>query len=139
MPIADQLRAHIREEYGKRANRSARVMQRALVQAAPRSKPRRPIPHGQSVPPPGRLKRSIQVRSFTSSDRVGLIAEARSDYASYVNDGTDPHTIQPVRAKVLAFPKGGKIIYTKIVHHPGTEATHFWDNTLERFLEFMSQ
>ena len=71
----------------------------------------------------------------------------------YVNDGTRPHPIFPVRAKALAFQWGGKGSYTPkttprvigsraggpsgpmvhrpYVQHPGTEGRHF-DDEIEK-------
>lgn len=34
--------------------------------------------------------------------------------------GSPAHVIKPVKAKVLKFEVGGKVVYTKKVHHPGT-------------------
>lgn len=63
----------------------------------------------------------------------------------WVDQGTEPHEIKPVRAKLLRFTTGyqpktlarpartvsgggkvtGNIVVAKIVHHPGTEAREF--------------
>ena len=43
----------------------------------------------------------------------------------FVEEGTRPHEIRPVRASVLRFEIGGKVIYTKRVMHPGTRAQPF--------------
>lgn len=74
----------------------------------------------------------------------------------YIDDGTKPHEIRPKRAKVLAFGGGayrpktrvkvigstnggpsGDTVFSKGVHHPGTEARDFteviadkWDKQL---------
>lgn len=47
-------------------------------------------------------------------------------YAVYVEYGTAPHEIRPVRASVLCFegPKGG-LVFTRLVNHPGTRANPF--------------
>ena len=39
--------------------------------------------------------------------------------------GTRAHEIRPVRSKFLRFEIGGKVIYTKLVRHPGTQAQPF--------------
>jgi len=37
------------------------------------------------------------------------------------HEGTAPHTIVPRRARILAFPDAmGQMVFTKMVHHPGT-------------------
>jgi HK97 gp10 family phage protein len=52
-------------------------------------------------------------------------------YAIYVEYGTAPHEIQPVNASVLRFEVGGRIIFTHLVHHPGTRAQPFIRETAE--------
>lgn len=47
-----------------------------------------------------------------------------------VNDGTRPHIIRPKRAKALRFRVGGKVVFARIVHHPGTRARPFLDRAL---------
>ena len=77
-----------------------------------------------------------------------MIATTDTIYG-YVNDGTRPHIIVPRRARVLAFgtggsPKtaprvigsqpgsrGGKMVFTRRVNHPGTEARAF-DETIAK-------
>lgn len=43
----------------------------------------------------------------------------------YVVSGTRPHIIRPVRAQALRFRVGGRTVFAKIVHHPGTDANNF--------------
>ena len=52
-------------------------------------------------------------------------------YAVYVEYGTSPHEIRPVFAKVLAFKVEGKMVFTHIVHHPGTKPNPFIRETAE--------
>ena len=69
----------------------------------------------------GRLLRSIgataEGRGFGTSVRV----EARAPYAAIQEFGgtTPAREILPRRASVLAFQKGGKIIFARRVNHPG--------------------
>lgn len=48
--------------------------------------------------------------------------------------GTKPHIIRARNARVLKFPGtngfGGKMIYTALVHHPGTKGRHVLRNAL---------
>lgn len=44
----------------------------------------------------------------------------------FLEEGTDPHIITAKNAKALRFEIGGKVIFRKSVHHPGTKATRFW-------------
>ncbi|MEU5834468.1 hypothetical protein ABZ820_12460 [Streptomyces diacarni] len=43
----------------------------------------------------------------------------------YVLNGTRPHVIRPRRAKALRFDAGGRTVFAKVVHHPGTRANNF--------------
>lgn len=52
------------------------------------------------------------------------------DYAAAVNDGTRPHIIRPRNASVLRFVVGGRVVYARVVHHPGTRANPFLDRAL---------
>lgn len=49
----------------------------------------------------------------------------------FVLDGTRPHIIRPRRKKgVLRFEVDGRVVYTKIVHHPGTRPNNFLGRAL---------
>lgn len=48
----------------------------------------------------------------------------------YVLNGTRPHLIRPRRAKALRFEVGGRVVYTKLVRHPGTKADDFMSRAL---------
>jgi hypothetical protein len=52
---------------------------------------------------------------------------AHVDYAKFVHDGTRPHVIRPRQAQALRFLVGGRVVYAKVVHHPGTRARPFLD------------
>ena len=42
-------------------------------------------------------------------------------HARYHHDGTNPHTIRPVRARMLRFTvAGGAVVFAHVVNHPGT-------------------
>jgi len=45
--------------------------------------------------------------------------------AKWILEGTDPHEITSVRAKVLRFILGGEVLFRKGVQHPGTEPSDF--------------
>jgi len=79
----------------------------------------------------GRLLGSI--RKIVSENEA--IIGPTVPYAVYVEYGTAPHEIRPVRAKVLAFEVAGKMVFTPIVHHPGTKPNPFVRETAEAVLE----
>jgi HK97 gp10 family phage protein len=69
----------------------------------------------------GRLLGSIEKRVSGSQAKVGPTVP----YAIYVEYGTRPHDIRPVFASVLAFEVAGRMVFTPIVHHPGTRPQPF--------------
>lgn len=50
-----------------------------------------------------------------------------ASYAIYVEKGTAPHIIRPINASCLAFASGmlGGMVFTRLVHHPGTKPNPF--------------
>jgi bacteriophage HK97-gp10 putative tail-component len=105
-------------------NASRRELEIASRQVVNRAKVLAPVDTG-------RLRASIRVESrrtftFRSVFTVGSDVE----YAAMVNDGTRPHQIRPRNAKALRFRVGGRIVYAKVVNHPGTRARPFLDRAL---------
>ena len=54
--------------------------------------------------------------------------KATARYALYVHEGTRPHTIRPRTAQALRFEVGGRVVFAKVVRHPGTKARPFLRN-----------
>lgn len=48
--------------------------------------------------------------------------EYTADYAAAVHNGTRPRVIVPRRGRYLRFQVGGRTVYARRVHHPGTPA-----------------
>jgi hypothetical protein len=93
-------------------------------------------------------KPEFQTRKYIKSDSIRMTVyptgEAKEIYG-YVDQGTKPHLIVPVHAKLLKFktgyisktlarpartvPGGGKAtgpqVFAKVVHHPGSEPREF--------------
>ena len=63
----------------------------------------------------GRVKES----AWLSSKRDRASVEATILHV--LEYGSRPHTIRPVDARALRFDAGGRIVFTKLVHHPGTK------------------
>lgn len=79
----------------------------------------------------GRLRASIREESRrTIGLRTIVTVGSDVEYAAAVNDGTRPHIIRPKNAKALRFRVGGRIVYARVVHHPGTRARPFLDRAL---------
>lgn len=79
----------------------------------------------------GRLRASIRIESRrTFTLRSVFTVGSDVSYAPMVHDGTRPHTIRPKHAQALRFRVGGRVVYAKVVHHPGTRARPFLDRAL---------
>jgi hypothetical protein len=80
----------------------------------------------------GRLRASIRIeqrRNLALRSRYTIGSDVY--YAPFVNDGTRPHIIKPRRpGGSLRFVVGGRVVYAKVVHHPGTRARPFLDRAL---------
>ena len=75
----------------------------------------------------GRLLGSIREEVLGLEATVGPTVP----YAIYVEYGTSPHVILPVFARTLRFETSGKVVFTPIVHHPGTRPQPFIQETAE--------
>lgn len=81
----------------------------------------------------GRLRASIRIESRrTLTLRSIYTIGSDVEYAGFVNDGTRPHIIRPKTAQALRFRIGGRIVYAKLVHHPGTRPRPFLDDALKQ-------
>lgn len=69
----------------------------------------------------GKLKAGLAVQA---GDTTAVITSAEK-YWVYVDKGTRPHEIRPVRARALAFTVQGSKVFAKVVHHPGTRGKEF--------------
>ena len=56
-----------------------------------------------------------------------VVIKPLASYALFVEKGTAPHIIRPVNASCLAFQGWmlGGMVFTKLVHHPGTKPNPF--------------
>jgi HK97 gp10 family phage protein len=81
----------------------------------------------------GKLARSIvkEVDEYGEA-KIRVLAP----YANYVINGTAPHEIRPVNASVLVFKAAdGKLVFTKLVRHPGTKPNRFLQEAVEKARE----
>lgn len=88
------------------------------------------------------------LRAYSTKKEIGVIIALRNENSlgakkwQWLDKGTKPHIIRPVKAKQLAFrtpynagsipgvirtfkssqPAGAKLVFAQVVHHPGTKA-----------------
>lgn len=79
----------------------------------------------------GNLRSSITTETHTDGARVVTTVTADAPYAYAVHEGTRPHEIRPVQARVLAWhgPDGPR--FARRVQHPGTQPRPFLSDGLE--------
>ena len=78
----------------------------------------------------GRLKASINMRQYRSVGGQSLKIGSPLDYALIHHEGTRPHIITPDRAEVLRFSSRGRVVYTRVVRHPGTKPNKYLADNL---------
>jgi hypothetical protein len=113
----DALKRNLTQRYERVHATAVQEMVGMLRQAAPK---------GET----GQLADSIDASPTSGPPGISSEVVATSERASWTNDGTQPHEIRPVRAKVLSFEVGGTQVFARYVHHPGNAGTHWWDDTL---------
>ncbi len=85
-------------------------------------------------PHQGMLRDSEQVLPISTVDVDG--GEWRSSlaytaaYASFTDEGSDPHTIEGNPLLAFNWPKVGKVMILHSVQHPGTQGTRWWSNSV---------
>ncbi len=80
------------------------------------------------------LQGSIRIGSpaaLKGNEVVGVWGSYGIKYAIYIETGTDPYVIRPVKAKALFWP--GAAHPVKVVHHPGIKAHPFLRPAADRF------
>lgn len=80
----------------------------------------------------GRLRASLRgnlSRTWTLRPQYTISTDV--EYATMVHDGTRPHTIRPRNAQVLRFVVDGRVVFARVVHHPGTRARPFIQRAVE--------
>lgn len=80
----------------------------------------------------GRLRQSINVTLRTGPLGPEWWIGSNLDYALPHHQGTRPRIIVPKRDRVLRFSSKGKIVYARVVHHPGTKPNRYLTDNLRR-------
>lgn len=113
---------------------------------------REAAPVGQT----GDTRRGVSVVGTAGGDHFAATALSIGKGGDFVEDGTSPHVILPRNARVLRFlggsgristaspnqrvaTRGGGVVFTTIVHHPGTPARPWFRPVVERWSEFLQR
>lgn len=81
----------------------------------------------------GNMSQHIVKRTASIDGKPSVLVGVENvKYAYWVHEGTVPHDIFPVNARVLAFPgRDGKMVFTQHVSHPGTKPNRFLVRALQ--------
>ena len=78
----------------------------------------------------GRLKASLHIEHSRRGPGQQIRVGSPLNYALLHHEGSRPHIIIPRRAETLRFSTRGRIVYTRIVRHPGTKPNKYLTNNL---------
>jgi len=79
----------------------------------------------------GALKASIHLEHNRTAYGQQMLVGSDLNYAYMHHEGTRPHVILPSPGKTLRFRgRGGAIVHTERVDHPGTRANRYLSNNL---------
>jgi hypothetical protein len=78
----------------------------------------------------GRLKNSIHMRQSRAPLGQEMRIGSPLSYALAHHEGTKPHIITPDKATMLRFTSGSRVVYSRLVRHPGTKPNKFLADNL---------
>lgn len=79
----------------------------------------------------GRRIKEGEIRTVRPRVVSGSVGDD-AHYAAPVHEGARPHVIRPKRAKALRFEIGGRVVFARLVRHPGMRGRPFLRNAGER-------
>ena len=113
---ASGLRRTVATRAGFIAQRAAVDIRKELVRSAK--------PHYQT----GEMERAMKVTHQRLTPTVWRVtAENATVQAATTSHGAVPHEIRPVNKQVLRFVVDGRVVFAKVVHHPGNKASHWFE------------
>lgn len=83
---------------------------------------------------PGSMGRGIVWHIEGRGRDLSAVIASTHPATRYVVNGTRPHLIRPVRAQALRFTVGGRLVFARLVHHPGTQPNDFLSKALREAL-----
>lgn len=81
---------------------------------------------------PGSMGRYVTWEVEETSRGLRGVVACNHPAVLYTLLGTAPHLIRPRRKSVLRFEVGGRVVYTKLVRHPGTKPNDFMAEALRQ-------
>lgn len=57
----------------------------------------------------------------------------QSDKARWTDAGTAAHIIRPRRARALRFQSGNRVVFARVVHHPGYRGSQWWSKNIRQW------
>lgn len=110
MANADSLRLQVRNRAAEVVRVAGRIARDGMREVTPRSDQ-----------PGAHTADRWNVDYLAAPDLFIASITNNSQVVTWLNDGTPPHEIRPVRAKVLRFQgRGGNTIFARVVNHPGS-------------------
>ncbi len=88
----------------------------------------------------GKLARStyFTITGGPADQELDILQPAHTEggdfYGVYVREGTAPHEIRPKKAKALRFMIGNRVVFSRVVHHPGTKANPYHHRVVARYM-----
>lgn len=82
----------------------------------------------------GRTKGMMFYRLATSGTGLVLTVGSNGAAALWHHQGTGEHPINPKFGKTLRFKINGRIVYARVVNHPGTRPNRYLTDNLRRVL-----
>ncbi|MEV3895294.1 hypothetical protein [Streptomyces anulatus] len=81
---------------------------------------------------PGRMGDRVTWRVVEGPRGLQGVVSCDHPAVHFVLNGTRPHLIRPRRKSVLRFEVGGRVVFTRLVRHPGTRANDFMGRALRQ-------
>jgi len=78
----------------------------------------------------GKLKASLHMEHSRRGPGQQVKIGSPLNYALIHHEGSRPHIIVPRRAETLRFSSRGRIVYTRVVRHPGTRPNKYLTDNL---------
>lgn len=137
MKDIDSLETDITKIFGNITNKLVEVQREAAINIMNDAKQLAPVgetgEYRESIKVSDTIitENSIETKIYTDAT-VSSLDGIKYNLGYLLENGTEPHTIVPKNASVLAFDINGETIFSKNVHHPGTNPQPHFIPALEK-------